>query len=316
MASLRVIRPGMQTTVQDLGRWGYQSRGMPVSGAMDPRAHRTANALVSNELAAATLEVTLTGPELEFDEPRSIAVCGADFDLAVDGAPLPLGVPVPIAAGAKLAFGARRAGARAYLAVEGGIAVKPFLDSRSTHVASGIGGFAGRALVAGDRVPIGEVAEGRRKPDPAPAFAVPGVPLRSGPARVRVLAGPHRGRFADEALDTLQAAPYVVTAASNRMGFRLEGTALRYEPNGEMISDATPLGALQVPASGQPVLLMADRQTTGGYPIVAVVISADIPAVAQLAPGDSVAFAVSTPAEAFSALIAAERSLMAIEARR
>ena len=313
MASLRVITPGMLTTIQDHGRWGWQDRGVPVAGPMDPRAHRLANTLVGNAIDAATLELTLLGPEMEFDDERIAAVAGADFEVAVDGRATPVNVPFAVGAGSVVRFGNRRRGARAYLAIAGGIAVPPVLNSRATHLPSAMGGLEGRPLRAGDRLPLGKRgresfpvrAHAEKTPDP---FFVP-----EGHATVRVLPGPQLDRFAPEALDVLQSAPFVVDAASNRMGFRLRGSLLRQAGDGEMLSDATTLGALQVPAAGQPILLMADRQTTGGYPSLATVISADIGLAGQLAPGDSISFVVSTVREAMAALIAQEQALMAFE---
>lgn len=310
MASLRVISPGMLTTIQDHGRWGWQDRGVPVAGPMDPRAHRVANTLVGNEIDAATLELTLLGPEMEFDDERIAAVAGADFEVAVDGRAMPVNVPFAVGAGSVLRFGSRRRGARAYLAIAGGIAVPPVLNSRATHLPSAMGGLEGRPLRAGDRLLLGK--RGRTlfssKKGYDPFFSVP-----DGHATVRILPGPQLDRFAPEALDVLQSGPFVVDAASNRMGFRLRGPVLRHAGDGEMLSDATTLGALQVPPAGQPILLMADRQTTGGYPSLATVISADIGLAGQLAPGDSISFVVSTVREAMAALIAQEQALMAFE---
>jgi antagonist of KipI len=310
MASLRVITAGMLTTIQDRGRWGWQDRGVPVAGPMDPYSHRLANLLAGNEPDAATLEVTLVGPEVEFDDERIAAVTGADFEVAVDSRATPLDAPFAVGAGSVLRFGNHRRGARAYLAIAGGIAVPPLLDSRSTHIPSGMGGFGGRALRAGDRVPLGKVGSAPRR---AAASTVPVPSLPDGQATVRVLPGPQLDRFTPDALDALQSAPFVVGAASNRMGFRLQGPTLRHAGAAEMLSDATPFGALQVAASGQPILLMADRQTTGGYPSVATVISADIALAGQLAPGDLISFVVSTLPEAMGALVAQEQTLMAFE---
>src|SRR4051794_15439453 len=157
-AAIAVIRPGMLTTVQDSGRWGYQSRGVPVAGPMDPVSHRLANALVGNARDAALLEVTLLGPELEFEDERLVAVAGADFELSLDGRQVPSHAPFVVVVGSRLRFGARRLGARAYLAVSGGINVAPTLGSRSTHLVSCIGGLNGRAVSAGERLPLGEPA--------------------------------------------------------------------------------------------------------------------------------------------------------------
>ena len=311
-AAIVVIKAGMLTTVQDAGRWGYQSRGVPVAGPMDPVSHRLANALVGNGRDAALLEVTLLGPALEFEDERLVAVAGADFELSLDGRQVPSHAPFTVAAGSHLRFGARRLGARAYLAVSGGITIGPVLGSRSTHLVSGMGGVGGRAVLAGDRLPLGDpsLPQGMAL---APQDAIIALPDRH--ATIRVLAGPQQDYFAADALDVLQSAPYVIAQNSDRMGFRLEGPRLTHARGADIISDATPLGVLQVPASGQPILLMADRQTTGGYPKIATVIAADLTIAGQLAPFDTITFAVCTPAAALRALIAQERALMALEDR-
>jgi antagonist of KipI len=309
--NIAVIKPGMLTTVQDLGRWGFQAQGVPVAGPMDPVSHRLANALVGNGGDAALLEVTLLGPELEFDDERLVAIAGADFELSLDGRPAPSRAPFIVSAGSRLRFGARQAGARAYLAVSGGIAVPPVLGSRATHVLSGMGGVDGRALVAGDRLPLGVRSRFSRAALPLTARE-----SRSDPhTTVRVLPGPQTEYFAPDALDVLQSAPYVIAQNSDRMGFRLEGPRLTHSRGADIVSDATPLGVLQVPASGQPILLMADRQTTGGYPKIATVIAADLPIAGQLAPADTIRFVVCTPRDALTALIAQERALMTLEER-
>ncbi len=311
MSAVRVIKPGMLTTIQDRGRWGLQSRGVPVAGPMDPVSHRLANALVGNDGDAATVEVTLVGPLLEFEDERVIAVTGADFELVLDGKPMPVGAPFIAPSHSKLRFGARQRGARAYIAIAGGIQVPPTLNSRSTHLTSAMGGLEGRPLRAGDRLPLGDVHQTRRA---GPAPAEPIVPLPERGAVIRVLAGPQQEYFSEGALDVLQSAPYTIAENSDRMGFRLQGPRLSHVRGADIISDATPLGVLQVPASGQPILLMADRQTSGGYPKIATVITADISAAGQLCPGETITFRVCTPAEAVAALIAQERALMAVEA--
>jgi antagonist of KipI len=279
---------------------------------MDPVSHRVANALVGNGADAATLEVTLLGPELEFDAAAIVAVAGADFALALDERPAPMYEPLAVRAGSRLRFGARAHGARAYVAVSGGITTPAVFGSRATHLISAMGGLGGRALKAGDRIPFGAqaaaAAPSRSRADAALR------PVHERPAPVRVLAGPQVEFFADGALDALQSAPYIVGAKSDRMGFRLEGPVLAHSRGADTISDATPLGALQVPASGQPILLMADRQTTGGYPKIATVIAADLGVAGQLGPGDALAFVVCNMREAMAALIAQERALMAIGA--
>ena len=302
----------MLTTVQDSGRWGLQSRGVPVGGPMDAVSHRLANALVRNAPSAAGLEITLLGPELEFDDERVVAVAGAQFDLSLDGRTVPSNAPFIVSAGARLRFGARRVGARAYVAISGGIAVAPTLGSRATHLISAMGGLGGRALAAGDVLPLGEPTDVYGTVS-MPQAAVVQLPDRH--ARLRVLPGPQTEYFSSDALEALQSAPYVIASNSDRMGFRLEGPPLTHTRGADIISDATPLGVLQVPASGQPILLMADRQTAGGYPKLATVITADMAVAGQLGPGDTIAFAVCTMREAIAALITQERALMAVEAR-
>jgi antagonist of KipI len=300
----------MLTTVQDAGRWGFQSRGVPVAGPMDPVSFRLANAIVGNRRDAAALEVTLLGPELIFDHARTIAVTGAEFDIAVDDVEVSCNARVTVPEGGRLRFGQRRRGARAYLAIEGGITVPPRLGSRATHVISGMGGFEGRPLRSGDTLPLGSRVPAARTPA---AAVLPVVPLPERHALVRVLPGPQDELFSPEALQALRSGPYTIGQNSDRMGFRLEGPRLTHAASPDIISDATPLGVLQVPASGQPILLMADRQTTGGYPKIATVITADLAVAGQLAPGDTISFDVCTPREAVAALIAQEQALQRVE---
>lgn len=307
MAVVRVVRPGLLTTVQDRGRWGYQSQGVSVAGPMDLQSHRIANALVGNSADAATLEVTLVGPELEFEDERMLAVAGAQFELTIDGQPAPTHAPFRARPSSRLQFGPRARGARAYLAIAGGIDVLPVLGSRATHLVTRMGGFEGRAVAAGDCLPLGE-ANGTRRTAMSVAPDVIGRP-----ATVRILPGPHLSSFLPEALEALQSGPYRIGNDSDRMGFRLDGPALKHAGGADIISEATLLGALQVPASGQPILLMADRQTSGGYPALATVISADLRVVGQLAPGDTVSFDICSAGEALAALIVEERRVMAVE---
>jgi antagonist of KipI len=306
---VRVNKAGLLTTVQDRGRWGYQAMGVPVAGPMDGYSHRLANLLVGNHEDAATLEITLTGPELEFVDDRDVAIVGADFETASN-------TVRRVRAGERLAFGRRIRGARAYVAISGGIDTPKILGSRATHLPSAMGGVDGRAVKAGDELPLGR----------GPAEAGHYVPVRSvrlqvdrqadhTPTIIRVLSGPQLDRFAAGALDALQSAPYRIGTDSNRMGYRLTGPRLEHANGADIISDATPIGSLQVPASSQPILLMADRQTTGGYAKIATVISADIGLAGQLAPGDEIRFAVCSEADALAALVAQEQALLAIAGR-
>ncbi len=307
MSWIHVCRPGLLTTVQDHGRWGFQGSGVPVAGPMDDYAFRLANLLVGNDERAAGLEVTLVGPEIEFEGEAVFAVAGAEFTLTLDDASVRAHAPCRAGKGARLRFGARRRGARAYLALAGGLDVPVVLGSRATHVLSGMGGVDGRPLAAGDRLPLAPPAPdggrlGHRLASPPP--------MPDGGARVRVVWGPHTERFDVRSQMALQAGRYIITADSNRMGYRLEGPELTHAGGADLISEAMPIGGLQVPASGQPILLMADRQTTGGYPILGTVITADLPVVGQLAPGDWLEFEACDLPEAMGALIARERSLL------
>lgn len=279
MHVLSMLRPGMFTTVQDLGRWGFQSRGVPVSGAMDWYSHRLANRLLGNDPHMATLEVTLIGPHIRFEHPTTFVVTGAEFQLTLDDAPIGICEVCACKPGAILKFGERARGARAYLAVGGGVDVPQVLGSRSTHALTRMGGFEGRALKSGDMIGAGGTGKGgdvtASRPRP--------LSLQPSPARLRMIS-------ADAALTThVTSRRFRVSPQSDRMGYRLEGAATGVSP-GERISTAVPTGAIQVPPAGQPILLMNDHATTGGYAIAGAVITADLPHAGQLAPGDWVEF--------------------------
>lgn len=302
--TIEVLRPGLLTTVQDGGRWGQQALGVPVAGAMDTASLRHANLLVGNPAGAAALEITLLGPRLRAAAPLVVAVAGAPFELDVDGRPQPMDAPFTLGAGAVLTFGRRHLGARAYLAVAGGLDVPLVLGSRATHLVSRMGGLDGRALRTGDRLPIGPsptVQPHRAAAGPAAHW------LRPGPQALRVLAGPQDDWFTEASRHALFTTAFTVSPRSDRMGFRLDGPALVRAHGGELLSEPVPFGAIQVPAGGAPILLMADRQTAGGYPKIATVIAADLPVAGQLGPGDHIRFLPCTRADAVAALIARER---------
>ena len=302
--ALLVVRPGMLTTVQDLGRWGWQDRGVPVAGPMDAYSHRLANILLGNPDGAAALEITLIGPELEADEDTVCVAAGARFDATVNGEAIDASRPFDLPAGQRVRFGARHGGARATFAVRGGFSVPATFGSRAASVVSRMGPFGGRPLLAGDVLPVGRPDVGKTG---ATGRAL-GMP--AGGARVRIIRGPHDSMFTPAAFSTLLAARFTISVQSNRMGYRLEGPALHHVSGADILSDATPIGSLQVPASGQPILLMADRQTTGGYPKIATVITADVPIVGQLAPGDWIGFSECTRVEAVAALREQEAALL------
>jgi antagonist of KipI len=300
-AHLLVVKPGWFTTVQDLGRYGYQRYGVPVGGVMDRRSFIIANRLVGNRDHDAALEITLKGPELLFETDSVIAVTGADLTPSVDGTAIPLWTSLLMKAGSALSFGARGAGARCYVAIAGGIDVPLVLGSRSTHISSRTGGLKGRALVQGDvllsgtPLPHQRMTVGRSLPERL-------RPIYSSTATLRILPGPQGDSFTEDTHIILTTHPYRLSSQSNRIGYRLEGPKLALVEAGEGISDGTAMGALQVPHDGQPILLMADRHTTGGYPKIAVVISADLHLAGQLIPGDTVTFTRTTLPEAQAVL--------------
>jgi antagonist of KipI len=303
--AIHVVRPGLLTTVQDLGRWGHQGRGVPVAGPMDTFSHRLANLLVGNTPGAATLEITLIGPELQFERACSVALAGADFEVSCGGRSIAVGISTWLDDGARLQFGRRLAGARVYLAVAGGILTPAVLGSRATHLVSAMGGVSGRALIATDVLPIHAGSQ------PTPVRRAIGITLpTAGRARLRVLPGAQFDWFTADAVRAFTGTSFRVSPRSNRMGYRLEGPQLARVRQEEPISEPLAFGAIQVPNAGEPILLMADRQTAGGYPKIASVIAADLPVAGQLAPGDFIEFQMCPRQEAAAALIARERPLL------
>jgi antagonist of KipI len=270
---------------------------------MDTAALRAANIAVGNVADAAALEVTLLGPEVRVERSCAIAVSGADLSATVDGRALPRDTPIVCDAGSHVRFGARLVGGRAYLAVEGGIAAPVVLGSRSTCVRAALGGVDGRALRAGDRLATGDArAEGGQSRSMLRNGATGAAPSATDATTLRVMRGPQEEWFDDQAFARFAATRFTVRPDSDRMGFRLQGSEpIARRSDDEMISDAAFTGAVQVPPSGQPILLMADRPTTGGYPQIAIVISADLPRAGQLVPGDAVRFAFCSLAEAQAA---------------
>ena len=313
---IAIVKPGLLTTIQDLGRPGYAHLGVARSGALDAPALARANALVGNPETAAGLETTLTGVTLRTEADVSIAVTGAAAPITVDGLPVAFDAPVEIPAGSLVEVGPAGAGVRSYVAVAGGITVAPVLGSRATDTLSGLGpppmraGFVlplgGRGRAAGalpaetpDPAPQASTAESRR-PAPqaspaesrrlAPQASPEQTPAAPGELTLRVRMGPRHDWFSVPARDALVGQPYVMTAKSNRVGARLAGPPLTRATMGELPSEGIVLGAVQVPADGQPLVFLADHPTTGGYPVIAVVERADLPLLAQARPGTAIRF--------------------------
>ncbi|MFA7668624.1 MAG: biotin-dependent carboxyltransferase family protein [Burkholderiaceae bacterium] len=301
--SVTVIRPGLASTFQDCGRHGYQHLGVPVGGAMDQRAHCLANLIAGNEPDTATLEITLLGPVLRFDTPACIALTGADLSPRVNNEAVPMGRPLVVNTGDLLSFGARRSGLRSYIAWHGGIALPDILGSQSTWLRGRLGGFHGRALRKGDVLPLNQPLQARAAQALAEELATTAIYLPSTLAynprpRLRIMRGPHTGLFTDESLQTLFDSEFRIANQSDRMGYRLEGPALCLKENTQLLSEGATFGSMQVPPDGQPIVLMADRQSIGGYPKIGHFASVDLPQLAQSMPGDILSFEEITLAHA------------------
>ena len=293
--SLRILQPGAQTTVQDLGRFGFQQYGVPVAGAMDPRSLRLANLLVDNDPGEAALEITLTGPQIVFDEANYVALTGGDLGALLDGEPMPRYQAVFVGAGQTLRFTGLRNGCRAYLAFAGGLDIPPVMGSRSTYMKAKLGGYKGRKLEAGDvldfRCPKPDLPFPERR-----RLGTDFVPQKE--YLLHVIPGPQDDHFTEEGMDTFFREVYTVSAEFDRMGIRLDGAAVEHKYGGDIISDGIAFGAVQVPAAGKPIVMTADRQTTGGYPKIGTVVSADFRILGQLKGGDKVRFAPVTVEQA------------------
>lgn len=289
-----VIKPGPLTTVQDQGRYGYQHYGVPVAGAMDGFALRVANFLADNREDAACLEITLMGLKLRVLANTIIAVTGGDLAPRINGDPLTMWQSVAVTKGDVISFAWARKGCRTYLSVAGGIDVPPVMGSRATYVKSGIGGFEGRALKSGDRLKNGifnQLKPGLKLP---PEF----TPLYKTSNTLRVILGPQDDYFTGEGIQTLLNSEYTISNEADRVGYRLIGPVIKHKAGADIISDGIPMGAIQVPGSGLPIVLLADRQTTGGYPKIATAVTVDIPRLGQAKPGDKLRLKSVTISEA------------------
>lgn len=308
--TLRVVSPGLLTTIQDLGRTGYQHLGVPVSGALDVVALAAANALVNNRPDEAALEIFYRGPVLAVEAKSvRVAVTGGEAQIerlsdpaARNGQRIEMMRSVTLRRGEAIRISAISGGACAYLAIEGGLAISPVLGSLSTDIRSRIGGIEGRALVEGDLVSLR-----CEEASAAPELTLGSLAL-STPARVRILPGPQRDFFSDAEFKAFTESAYVVGTNSNRMGLRLTGRSVVHSRAANIVSDCVAPGSIQIPGDGQPIVLLADRQTTGGYPKIANVISADIPTLGRLKAGASIGFQPVTLEQA----VEARRQMLAV----
>ena len=285
--SITVLNPGLLTTVQDQGRIGYQQFGVSVSGVMDPRSASLANILVGNDEKEAVLECTMMGPHLQFNQANCIAITGGDLMPTLDGKPIPNYTAVKVEAGQVLKFTMPKTGCRAFIAFASGLDIPEVMGSRSTYMKAKIGGMEGRKLqkddVIGFRAPKAELKNMNFR-----SMASEFVPRKE--YTIRVVLGPQDDYFTDAGIQTFLSQVYTVTAEFDRMGCRLEGEAIAHKEGGDIISDGIAFGAIQVPSSGKPIIMLGDRQTTGGYTKIANVISVDFRILAQLKQGDKVRF--------------------------
>ncbi len=311
MSTIHVQAPGLQTTVQDLGRQGFGPVGVSPSGAADPISLQLGNRLVGNHEGAAGLEMMLLGGTFVFPDGAILALTGSDFGAILDDVRIASGTSLQARSGQTLRLGATTSGARCYLCVQGGIAVQPFLGSASTHILSGLGGFEGRPLRKGDALRIGSAT--KTQPFRKRAIAPQASEHLSGRKVLRVTPGPQADWFSDSALRSFYASTYRVGEQSNRMGLRLEGVAVSQGETGQMITEGVSLGAIQVPAAGSPIILFVEQQTTGGYPKIANVISADLHRVGQLRPRDEIRFEQVSFDTARSLLVEQEKLLASRE---
>ena len=301
------LKGGLMTTVQDGGRRGYQRFGLGVSGAVDVHAFTYANILVGNTHNEAVLEVTLLGPTIEFTSPAVIAVTGGDLGALINGAAIPMYRALQVQKGDILSFGTPKSGCRAYVSFAGGLAITPIMGSRSTYIKANLGGYEGRKLEKGDEIAF-------RKPGTCP----PNLPWRvmephvfSGSYTVRVLMGPQEDRFTPKGIETFLNKPYTVTNEFDRMGYRLTGPKIEHVTDGNIITDGITFGAIQVP-NGEPIIMLSDRQTTGGYAKIASVINVDMPMVAQCKAGDTLRFVKTDIQTAQDAFIAQKKKYQAL----
>lgn len=302
---LKVVKPGLLTTIQDAGRYGYRKDGIIVSGAMDAHALKAGNMLVGNTAEEAGIECTLMGPFLLFEAGQLVAITGADLSAEVDGIPVPMWRPIYIDKGAILSFGQARSGCRTYLTVHGGFDLPKVLGSYSTYLRAGFGGFEGRALKTGDLIPFKSAA-----PDLKVGFnwsLSPKMYQRPEDEVIRVIKGPEFDEFHEKSIAAVLTEKFKISKEADRMGYRLEGAELKLKKKQEMLSSAVTFGTVQVTAEGNPIVLMADHQTTGGYPRILQVVSVDLGKLAQFQTGDFLSFEIITLAQAEALLISAEQ---------
>ena len=296
---ITVLQPGLMSTIQDEGRQDFLAYGLPMAGVMDRYAARMANLLCGNPLGAAVIEMTMLGGSFRIGRACRIALCGADMSPLLNGVSIENWSAVDVFPGDLLETGFAKKGCRSYLAVSGGITVPVIMGSRSTYTRAGIGGINGKALKADEQIPTGENLAIIGKPSRIEMSLIPEYPDH---IKIRVLLGPQEELFTQEGISTFLKGEYKVSDEADRMGYRLEGPQINHVDKADIISDAVGRGAVQVPGNGQPIVMMADCGTTGGYAKIATVIGSDLWRLAQAKPQDSICFEQCTETEAIQAL--------------
>lgn len=299
---ISIQKPGLLTTLQDLGRYGHQKSGMAVSGAMDILALKIGNLLLGNAVHEAGLECTLAGPVIVFEENQLIAITGGNLSPKIDAEEVEMWKPLYVPKGSTLSFGKAVDGCRSYLCVYGGFDVPQVLSSRSTYLRAGIGGWEGRALKTNDRIPFNKSYNGPFKKIgwSAGRNLYPDLSART----IRVIKGPEFAQFTPQSISSFLNEPFTISSEADRMGYRFSGPSLQRHMAKELLSAAVTFGTVQVPGQGAPIVLMADHQTTGGYPRIAQVSSADLTLLAQMQPGQQITFELITLEQAQALLLA------------
>lgn len=286
MKTVKILAPGVLTTVQDSGRWGYQQFGMSVAGAMDQYSFRIANILVGNDEGEATIETTFFGLELEFTADDVISITGGDLGPQINGKPAPMWESIKVKSGDKLKFTGPKSGIRAYIAFASTIDVPVIMGSKSTFLKGNLGGFEGKSLVKGDELPLGD----KKAPEEKYVLGKEYIPEYKKNEKIRVVLGPQDDYFTEEGIKTFFSSEYKITNEADRMGYRLDGPIIEHKDGADIISDGIVFGSVQIPGQGKPIIMMADRQTTGGYTKIGTIITEDLAKIAQMGPGNVVSF--------------------------
>lgn len=306
--TIKILNPGLLTTIQDLGRWGFQNVGMTVAGAMDHYSLKVANLLVGNKIDEACIEASFLGPEIEFNTDDIISITGADMSPKINGAPVNMWEAVSVKRGDILKFQGAKSGVRTYIAFGRTLDVPVIMGSKSTFLRGKLGGFNGRKLAKGDEIKLGSEMKSK-------LYALPEkyIPKYSKTQEIRVVLGPQKDYFDDDAINTFLSSEYKITNEADRMGYRLEGEKIKHIETPDIISDGIVFGSIQVPGHGSPIVMMADRQTTGGYTKIATVISQDLEKLAQMGAGGSIRFKEVSVEEAQNLFAARETLYKEIE---